>query len=259
MAPDSNPSRPGVQLKSPLPVIVKRIGPKPTTINGNTGYLNMGIWGAGYVSVLGKIIVPDGSWKAEEPLGNNLEMISGTGTTCHACLENVENSKLTVNDDRVTIGRLDKFTPRGFMIEDEVLVRKGVDATTVHLNWNDIKNTVENRGEGMLDAEYNWWGDLDPSDDIDGEVDYRPFLPEEACKFAEYMRKKDIESPRAAVAGRMLQNESCSRKLPSRMIVKYNLRPKKAERIVEEYGCFKVRRAIKYAGRDFESFISKLS
>jgi len=253
-----DPDKPGVQLINPLPIIVDDVGPKPTTRNGNTGYLDMAIWGANYVPVDGKIIVNHGTYEAKETMGKNLELISEKGTTCHTCLEDVEDSEITIDGNDITVGKLDEFTPRGFILEDEVLVKSGVDISTIHLNWNDIRNTVENEGEGRLDAEYNWWGDLDPSDSVNGEVDYRPFLPEEPCKFTDYMEEHDIEDPRAAIAGRMIGDKTCSKKLPSQMIVTYHLKPREAEEIVDEYGCHDVRIAMEKAGDNYESFVSVL-
>lgn len=218
----------------------------------------MAIWGANYVTVIDKIIVNHGTYEAKETIGKNLELISEKGTTCQTCLEDVEDSKITVDGNDVTIGKLEEFTPRGFIIEGEVIVESGVDISTTHLNWNDIRNTVENEGEGRLDAEYNWWGDLDPSDSVNGEVDYRPFLPEEPCKFTDYKEKHDIEDPRAAIAGRMIEGKTCSKKLPPQMIVTYHLKPQEAEEIVDEYGCYDVRLAMEKAGGNYDSFISSL-
>lgn len=256
--PDADPNEPGVQLINPLPIMVDDVGPKPTTESGNTGYLDMAIWGANYVPVSGRIIVNDGTFEAKETIGNNLELISEKGSTCHTCLEDVEGSEITIDDNDVTVGKLDEFTPRGFIIEDQVLIKSGVDASTIHLNWNDIRNTVENDGKGNLDAGYNWWGDLDPSDSVTGEVDYRPFLPEDPCKFTDYMEKHDIEDPRAAIAGKIIGSKTCSTKLPSQMITTYHLKPREAEEIVDEYGCYDVRLAMEKAEGDYDNFISEL-
>jgi len=256
--PDADPDTPGVQLINPLPIWVTEVGPVPTTKNGNTGFLDMAIWGASSVPVMGRVVVPHGTYKAEEPLGNNAELISEYGTTCHTCLEEVEKSELTIEGNEVTIGKLDDFTPRGFIIKDEVKVQPGVDASTVHLNWNDIRNSVESNGIGRLDAEYNWWGDLDPSDSISGHIDYRPFLPENPCSFTEYMKEHNLENPREAVVNRMSQGETCSTDLPKRMIVKYHLRPREAEGIIDDHGCYDVRRALKNAGNNYSLFKNDL-
>jgi len=256
--PDADPDTPGVQLINPLPIWVTEVGPVPTTKNGNTGFLDMAIWGASSVPVMGRVVVPHGTYKAEESLGNNAELISEYGTTCHTCLEEVEKSELTIEGNEVTIGKLDDFTPRGFIIKDEVKVQPGVDASTVHLNWNDVRNSVESNGIGRLDAEYNWWGDLDPSDSISGHIDYRPFLPENPCSFTEYMKEHNLENPREAVVNRMSQGETCSTDLPKRMIVKYHLRPREAEGIIDEHGCYDVRRALKNAGNNYSLFKNDL-
>lgn len=257
--PDSDPSEPGVQPISPLPILVRRVGPEPTTENGNTGYLDMGIWGAGELPVVGQVIVPHGTWSAREPLGNKVELISETGSTCCTTLKDVEGDEITVNNDNVTIGKLDGFSPRGFIIKDEIVVNPGVDASTVHINWNDVRSSVENRGNNTLDMEYNWWDTLDPSGDLAQDVDYRPFLPAEACKFTDYMRKMDIKDPRAAIASYMIGGTTCSKKLPAQLITAYNIRPREAEELVDEYGCYEVRNALKEAGESYGSFVKRLS
>lgn len=91
--PESDPDTTGVQFINPLPIVVEDTGPKTSTRNGNTGYLDMAIWGANYVPVNGKIIVNHGTYRAKEPLGNNAELISEDRTTCHTCLKNVEKAK----------------------------------------------------------------------------------------------------------------------------------------------------------------------
>jgi len=256
--PDGDPDEPGIQLISPLNILVKRVGPVPTTENGNTGYLDMAIWGAKNVPEAGKIIVAHGSYEASESISNNVELLSTVGTTCNTCLKDVENSELTVNGNAVSIGKLDGFTPRGFVIKDEIVTGADTDASTVHLHWNDLRNTVTNNGNGRLDAEYNWWGDLDPSDNTTGMVDYRPFLPEEPCSFSNYMKKHDIKNPRAAVADNMLRGGTCSDKLPARLITNYHLKPREAEELVDEYGCYTVRNAIDESGDNYNQLKAEL-
>ncbi len=256
--PDANLDKPGVQLIDPLPMIVEKVGPAPTTENGNTGYLDMAIWGASSVLVRGKIIVPHGTYQAKEPLGNNAELISVDGTTCHTCLEEVEGAELTIDGNDITVGKLDGYTPRGFIIKDDVEVKSGVDASTVSLNWNDLRKTVSNSGQGTLNAEYNWWGDLDPSDSISSEVDYRPFLPEGPCDFTDYMEKHGLTTPREGIVNKSSEGETCSTDLPKKLIVKYRLKPDEAEKLVYEHDCYDVRKALEKAEGNFDVFKSAL-
>lgn len=118
---------------------------------------------------------------------------------------------------------------------------------------------MNNEGQGELDAAYNWWGDLDPSDSVSGEVDYRPFLPEEPCKFSDYMKKHDLEDPRAGVSGIMMNNASGSRKLVSRLITSFGLKPTRGEELVEKYGPYAIRIALRNAGNDYMEFIKELA
>ena len=256
--PDGNPEEPGVQLNSPFTILAKKVGPTPTTKSGNTGYLDMAIWGASNVSQKGRIIVPHGSYKLEEPISNNVELLSETGSTCNTYIKDVQNSEISLTGGSVKIGKLEETTPRGFVIKDKVIVNPGVDASSSHLNWNDLRNMVVNTGSGRLNAEYNWWGDLDPSDDVIGEVDYRPFLPEEPCSFSNYMEDHNIENPRAAIADRMLAGSTCSEQLPAKLIANYHIRPREAEDLIDEFGCYSIRRALDREKVDFKAFKAAL-
>jgi len=79
----------------------------------------------------------------------------------------------------VTIG----LPLRGFTVNGTVAVQAGVDASTCHLNWSNLYGRVENYGSGTFDAQYNYWGTRDEAvvrGRITGDVDYDPFLPEDA-------------------------------------------------------------------------------
>jgi len=53
------------------------------------------------------------------------------------------------------------------------------DAASHHINYNSIYSSVgdgvKNLDAATLNASGNWWGDLDPTDDLSGSVDYTPW------------------------------------------------------------------------------------
>lgn len=55
----------------------------------------------------------------------------------------------------------------------------GTSATGILVNENTIINNalkgINNEGTGTLNAENNWWGDLDPSNQVSANVDFDPF------------------------------------------------------------------------------------
>jgi hypothetical protein len=62
-------------------------------------------------------------------------------------------------------------------------VGAGIDASTIHINWNNLLGSVENGGTGVLDAEFNYWGTQDQAvveGRTLGAVDFDPFLPLDA-------------------------------------------------------------------------------
>ncbi|MEF8917429.1 MAG: right-handed parallel beta-helix repeat-containing protein [Candidatus Bipolaricaulota bacterium] len=120
------------------------------------------------------------------------------------------------------------------------------------VRYSKISNNsagIKNEPTGLVNAVLNWWGSTDgPS------VGYRPFLPEDLCTFNEYMEKHKLENPREAMVNRMSEGETCSTNLPKRMIVNYHLKPRKAEKLVNEYGCYDVRQALKEAEDNLGDF-----
>jgi hypothetical protein len=78
---------------------------------------------------------------------------------------------LLLNSASVIIGRMGE----GFTINGPITVGVGVDASTIHINWNDIYDVVSNGGGGWLDATYNFWGEDGP--DTVGLVSVYPYLP----------------------------------------------------------------------------------
>ncbi len=76
-----------------------------------------------------------------------------------------------INAANVRIGRMYE----GFKLTGSITVGAGVDASMIHINWNDIYAVVTNGGAGWLDATFNYWGEDGP--DTIGLVDVDPYLP----------------------------------------------------------------------------------
>ena len=85
----------------------------------------MAIWGANYVDVDGLIIVDHGSYTLQEVIAGNVDLYSEMGSTCKTTIKDLEENKLTIDGNNVTtIGKLDNFIPRGFIIKDPVVTNK---------------------------------------------------------------------------------------------------------------------------------------
>jgi hypothetical protein len=85
-----------------------------------------------------------------------------------------------INAANVRIGRMYE----GFELIGSITVGAGVDASMIHINWNDIYNLVTNEGLGWLDATYNYWGEGSATI---GLVDTYPSLPAPSDVIQGYM------------------------------------------------------------------------
>jgi len=131
----------------------------------------------------------------DEPVTESLHVTSTTGCPAHAFI----NGNLTLKAKDILLGKREELTNQGFTINADIRVDSGVDASTIHINWNDIYGTVTNDGVGRLDAQFNWWGDTEPEDSIVGDVDYEPYLPTDVCSFLAYMKENDLDNPVEAI------------------------------------------------------------
>ncbi|MFW6071842.1 MAG: hypothetical protein ACOC86_05600, partial [Candidatus Bipolaricaulota bacterium] len=261
--PDADDDEAGVQLVSPLPILVSHVGPVPSTDTGNEGYLNKAIWGSNLVDVRGKVVVEHGTYSLGEEITDGLILISECGSSCKTIVDNgesadKESNQIVIDSDEVEIGDREGYSSRGFTFKEDLEVTNRVDASTVSINWNNLEGEVHNLGTGSLDARYNWWGDLDPSDDVEGEVDYRPFLPVEVCSFVEYMEKHELEDPKTAAAAKSLENAGGKKKLTSQLIAHFNVKPREADELFDEFGYGKVKRAFESSGKTYDRFLDNL-
>ncbi|MEW5825504.1 MAG: right-handed parallel beta-helix repeat-containing protein [Candidatus Bipolaricaulota bacterium] len=171
MNPDGDGGQVGVQLISPMLIIVDDVGPAPAE-----GYLGAAVGGANALAGHDTIEVRDGAYTATTAIADGVTIASAGGTG-----KTTIGGALSIDAGDVLIGGLG----HGFSMYGPVTVGPGVDAATVHINWNDLYDVVTNNGLGWLDATFNYWGEDGP--DTVGMVDTYPFLPETAETILGYM------------------------------------------------------------------------
>jgi len=168
--PDADPNAPGVQLVPEMLIIVAPVGPEPTD-----GYFNAAVGGANELPGADTIQVQHGTYNAETLIKDSTEIVSQPGSAAHTTL----TGNLSLNAAGIRLGR----PGLGFSVLGNITAGTGIDASTIHINWNNLYANVINNGNGTLDALYNFWGTRDPLV-IDGrtigDVGFDPFLPMEA-------------------------------------------------------------------------------
>jgi len=181
MDPDGDPILPGVQVTGPMLIIVDDVGPEPAG-----GYLNAAIRGANELPYADTIEVRHGDYDASEPITDPVTIVSEEGSASNTVL----TGNLSFLSTGIRLGRL----RRGFTITGNITVGAGVDAFTIHTNWNDILGMVINEGDGVLDATYNWWGGRHPILDgaTEGRVNVNPYLPRPSDEVIEFMDDHDL-------------------------------------------------------------------
>ncbi|MBS3766217.1 hypothetical protein KGY71_06820, partial [Candidatus Bipolaricaulota bacterium] len=241
---------------SPTVYMVDDVGAEPE------GSLQRAISDANTHADRDKIMVSDGDFtvSAEKPVTQSTEIVSTTGCPANACI----NGELTLEAEEILLGKREELTNtnKGFTIDADVTVASGVNASTVHISWNNIYGTVTNNGEGTLDAEYNWWGDPegptadDAEGSIEGDVDYEPYLPADVCSVLEYMDENDITNPEEAVAGMITDDLSSSEQAVAQLTTMgFDL--DEAEELLNEFGLGRVFSAMDGA-RNSQEFIELL-
>jgi len=65
-------------------------------------------------------------------------------------------------------------------VDRGIRISSSADASQISVHYNNILENTEygllNEGTESVNAENNWWGDIDPSDDVSGAVDYTPWI-----------------------------------------------------------------------------------
>ncbi|KPJ58401.1 MAG: hypothetical protein AMJ46_14260 [Latescibacteria bacterium DG_63] len=170
--PDGDAGTVGVQLVSPMTIIVDEVGPAPAA-----GYLNTAIAAANSADLPGTdtIEVRHGTYDASEPITQPVNIISETGSASQTTL----NENMTLGSGGILIGQ----PLQGFTISGNLTVQDLVDASTIHIHWNNLYGNVDNNGRRPLDARYNFWGTQRMNvirGRITGPVRVNPFLPKNA-------------------------------------------------------------------------------
>ncbi|MBI2327391.1 hypothetical protein HYU92_03635 [Candidatus Curtissbacteria bacterium] len=109
--------------------------------------------------------------------------LDGVGSTDNSFISNTFIGTVSPNDRQDTGITLDAATPYSLVkqnlfntIGGLILVASNSTSTVNANNFNSsILIKVATTWGASLNAENNWWGDLDPSDNVQGDVDYTPF------------------------------------------------------------------------------------
>ena len=238
---DTDPDTHGVQFPENVHIIVDDVGPTPTTEDGYEGYLNQAIWGANDLPGEDTIIVNHGTYTANQPITEGVEIVSILGSPANTFIK----GGLKINSPNVTLGkRVNDYISRGFTINGNITVGGGVDASSIHINWNNILGNVTNNGSGLLDATYNWWGNTHPDDSTVGSVDYTPYLPTKVATVLNYMKTRSISDPQAAIAGMICGSGSSSEQAVCKLSG-MGLNPDQANGLLGQFGLSRVSNAIK--------------
>jgi len=243
--PDGNPA-PGVQITGPMLIIVDDVGPEPAL-----GYLNAAIDGANSADLpfIDTIEVRHGTYDSSEPITEGVTILSEVGSTTNTFL----NGAMVIDAVNVLIGQMGQ----GFTINGPITVGVGVNASTIHINWNDIYDVVTNAGTHVLDATFNYW-DTDGPDTV-GRVRIYPYLPIPAADIIGYMDDygfsvmETITFARLLLEGRPVGWAEVAIELADL----YGISPDDAMALIREYGLGAVKRALRMAS-DLEDFLVML-
>ncbi|MBN1859733.1 hypothetical protein JW848_11115, partial [Candidatus Bipolaricaulota bacterium] len=188
--PDGQPGTVGVQLISPMLYVVDDVGLPPAD-----GYLDTAIAASNDPTGRDVIEVRPGSYDVDEEITDGVAILS-TGGACETTL----TGQIDIGTAGVLLGEMRS----GFRIDGNVRVLPGKDASLSELHWNDLYGTVENAGNGTLDATYNFWGGGGASAQTIGAVDTYPFLPLSSCTIISYVDDFGMTVAEALIFGGLI-------------------------------------------------------
>ena len=239
--PDSEGGTVGVQLESPMLIVVDDVGPEPAG-----GYLGTAIAAANGADLSGfdTIEVRHGTYDASEPITDSVEIVSEVGSAAHTTL----TGPVEIRAADVLLGKM----RQGFTITGAIRVGAGVDATTVHINWNDLYNLLTNHGDGVLDATFNYWG---RGSGTVGLVDVTPMLPEGSDKIVGYMDAHGLSAVSAIDFSYLLRSLSEDKALQALGLMRvFGFSRAEAIRLIREYGA-KAEWAMNASGGNYDAFL----
>jgi len=246
--PDEHPSIPGVQLVSPMLFVVDDVGPPPTM-----GYLNQAIIGANWVGGPDTIEVRHGTYGGDWPITEAVTIESETGSAAHTHLL----GNLSFDASNILLGGF----RNGFTVHGDVTVLGGYDASTIHINWNDLLGLVTNNGLNILDATFNWWGGNHPATRTIGFVDYWPWLALPSDTIIGFVDLYRLSIPDAMTLGELvaagLTEAEALVALEVMNTCGYTM--EEAITLVEEVGWIRVASALRRAMGDCEQFAIQLA
>jgi len=242
--PDGDPTLPGVQITGPITIIVAPAGPEPAK-----GYLNTAIVGSNELPFSDVIEVRHGTYDASEPITEGVTMVSEVGSATYSIL----NGDMSLDSAHILIGRL----RQGFTINGNITVGAGINASDIHINWNDILGMVSNNGTGTLDATFNYWGEDGP--DTMGAVAIYPLLPISSDTIIGYMDEHGLSALDAINFAVLLdlylsEHEAL---VALDLMDTFGFSEQDATDILDEYGALAVNRALAFCS-DYEDFLALL-
>jgi len=238
--PDGDPSTVGVQLVSPVVFVVDDVGPKP-----DDGYLGTAILAANDLTGVDTIQVQHGVYDSSEAIEDGVEIVSEVGSAAHTTL----TGAVEIMAEDVLLGKL----RQGFTINGPITVGAGVDATTVHINWNDLYGIVTNSGDGLLDATFNYWGE---GSGTSGLVDIHPVLPETSDTIIGYMDKYHLSAIGAIDYSKLSDYMNGKSALAAlRLMRVFGFSIQEAVEIIRQYGRLRINIAIDCCHGDYDAFL----
>ena len=197
------------------------------------------------------IEVRHGSYDASEPITQAVNIVSEAGSASNTHL----TGNMTLGAAGILLGRL----RNGFSIHGNIDVGPGIDASTIHINWNNLYGIMTNGGDGTLDAEYNYyWG---AGSGRVGDIDYIPFLPETVGTIIGYMDDYRMDPLDAiAFSNLLLSGSGVNQAIVILAVCNTfsQLSQDDAEELIDEYGWIAVQNALLLSNGDYEDFVTRL-
>ena len=234
----------GVQVTSPLVFVVDDTGPAPTG-----GWLNRAIDAANVIfPTFDTIEVRAGVYDSTHAITDGVAILNTGGTASGTVL----NGPTTIETSNVLLGRFGQ----GFTVNGDITVGAGRDASTIHINWNDLYGVVINGGFGTLDATFNYWGEDGP--DTVGSVAIFPLLPDNVDTIIGYMDEEGLSALEAIDYAQLLRSMSPYDAMAVLALMEaYGFSREEAAAIVVEHGGFWVDWALMWTD-DYDEFLAFL-